>query len=259
MKRLSLLLTAATVGLLAWAPEASATCSEVDIAVVQDALAARFKNTQVASLKCAPVAGLFEVIAGSNVVYVNKDASMMVVGTIFDTTTPSFTKLTPEVGNKTAAAPGSGSTAPAAPAQTRVDWASMPAGSAVSWGTGGKYKVAIFTDLNCPYCQRLHQALKDMGDVEVHDYVGAILSQQSHEKATSVRCARDPAAALHLAYAGSDKLERADCAERQKIVAVNAFMDKMGWRGTPVVVRDDGEVQVGFRSPETLRAFLERK
>lgn len=232
--------------LAALAPQLAHACSDLDIASTRAGLSKRFTNTKVESVKCTDIDGLYEVIAGSNVVYVNKDVSRMIVGSIFDTSTPEMRDLTPDIGGKKKAVAMA----------KHADWSEFPADTAVVTGKGRKYKIAIFTDLNCHFCQGLHLALKGMDDVEVHEYVGSILNG-SGPKAEAVYCSKTPAAVIDKAYAGSKELGEGGCPAAKKAEGVNAFMSKKGWNGTPVIVRSDGLVMRGFPSPEALRSFLE--
>lgn len=229
------------------APQIAFACGESEITATAAALSKRFTNTKVDSIKCSPVPGLFEVIAGQNVVYVNGDASRLVVGSIYDTTTAELKDLTPDVGGKKKAAEMA----------KRADWSEFPAEAAVISGAGRRHKLAIFTDLNCSFCQRLHLALKGMDDVEVHEYVGAIL-KDSDRKSAAVHCSSEPQKVIDKAYAGSTELGDASCAAgAAKTKLVNDFMTRKGWNGTPVIVRSDGLVMRGFPSPEALRQFLD--
>jgi thiol:disulfide interchange protein DsbC len=96
-----------------------------------------------------------------------------------------------------------------------------------------KYRVTVFTDIDCGYCRELHR----------------------HKKAENVWCAADRKAALTAAKAGKDNPEK---------VCENPVADqfkageKLGVSGTPAILLDDGRLLPGYLPPEDLLRVLEK-
>jgi thiol:disulfide interchange protein DsbC len=70
----------------------------------------------------------------------------------------------------------------------------------------------------------------------------------------SVICAEDKAAAVERAYGDQDLAKRA--CDTSGLDANEAFARAHGFTGTPVLVREDGAVLLGFRPREFLESWL---
>jgi thiol:disulfide interchange protein DsbC len=118
-------------------------------------------------------------------------------------------------------------------------------------GAGNAPKVTVFSDFHCGYCRALHQTLKAMG-VRVTERPISILGTRAISE--SVICAEDKAAAVERAYGDQDIAKRA--CDTSGLDANEAFARAHGFTGTPVLVREDGAVLLGFRPREFLESWL---
>jgi thiol:disulfide interchange protein DsbC len=233
--------------------------------VVAHLLSARLPRTPVTKVDCGKIAGLCEVQAGSNIFYVDPSARFLIVGRVYDMATRQdltaarLLEINPDEllggaasaqsSNHGAALGGEARTSTASPdaASQKVSLAELPASGAIEWGGTGR-KVTVFSDFHCGYCRLLHQALKDMG-VRVAERPISVLGTRAISDA--VVCADNPAAAVEKAYSDQDISKRA--CDTSGLDANERFAREHGFSGTPVIVRDDGAVVLGFRP----RAFLE--
>lgn len=241
--------------------------------VVLAALKTRLPKTAVTRIDCDKIGSLCEVVAGSNLFYVDRSARFLVVGRVYDMetrqdlTSARLLELDPDrmIGGAVAAqrhadageATTSNADYPIKPAPQvgqgglrRVSLSSLPRDGAIIWGHGSR-SVTIFTDFRCSYCRALAGALDQM-DVRVIERPISVLG--SREIANRVYCSKDPARAVKAAYAG-EPLPEAKC-DTSGLDANERFARARGFTGTPVIVRDDGAVIEGYRPREFLETWL---
>jgi thiol:disulfide interchange protein DsbC len=237
------------------------------------ALKSRLPKTLVSNVDCDRIGSLCEVIAGSNLFYVDRSARYLVVGRIYDMetrqdiTAARLLELDPDrmVGGAVAAqrradageAKNVEADYPIKPVSQegqgsdhRVSLASLPQDGAIVWGRGGP-TVTIFTDFRCTYCRALANALDQMR-VRIVERPISVLG--SREIANRVYCSKDRQRAVKAAYAG-EPLPEAKC-DTSGLDANERFARARGFTGTPVIVRGDGAVIEGYRPREFLEDWL---
>ena len=237
---------------------------------VAHAVSARLPRTQVSKVDCAKVPGICEVQAGSNIFYVDPSARYLIVGRVYDMetrqdiTAARLLEINPDLllggaasvrgASEDAAYAPQARTGPApsaaqSPAQ-KVSLAGLPASGAIEWGGTGPH-VTVFSDFHCGYCRMLHQTLKAMG-VRVSERPISVLGTRAISDA--VICAEDRVSAVDKAYSDQDVPKRA--CDTSGLDANERFAGVHGFSGTPVIVREDGAVLLGFRPREFLEAWL---
>lgn len=128
----------------------------------------------VTSVRKSPIAGLYEVALGKQIVYSDASGRYVVLGNIRDTTT------------------GEDLTQARVDELNRIDFASLPLGDAIKVVHGnGSRKIAIFSDPNCPYCHKIEETLQTVDNVTVYTFLYPILSPDSTTKAKSIWCSKD--------------------------------------------------------------------
>ena len=220
---------------------------------VREALARYLPHTPIDVVDCG-LDDWCEIVTGENVVYTDKAASRLFVGRVFDLA--SGRDLTTEARARRALDLRNGATRVDATAEpTNVDWGSLPPESAVIYNHGAKRKIAVFSDLGCPYCRLLHGELSKIPDLEVREYLVSL--HGSRQEAQAVLCAEDRASAARAVYRG-ERLPPAenDCA-RGSLDRNNALFAEHAFQGTPVLVRDDGAVLLGARDRDALEEWIE--
>lgn len=239
---------------------------------LKDKVQAEFPKTPITSVDCKRgPANLCEVVAGSNVFYVTRDAGFAVVGAVLDLknkvdVTDQRLRELAAVGQVEAriggGAAGAAAAAPAsAPAasseENPIIRVTLPKTNAVVHNPGAPLKMTIFTDLNCGFCKKLHEDLKNVRDIEVTEYPIAFMAPDSPEKAKLALCGKDRVAAIDAIYSGGEVVTSGDCSAAEAAVAQNAeFARKNNINGTPMIIRADGRSNSGWLPQDELRAFL---
>lgn len=243
---------------------------QVSANAVAHAIASRLPRTQVAKVDCAKISGICEVQAGTNIFYVDATARYLIVGRVYDMetrqdlTAARLLEVNPDLLLGGAPSPREDSTetayvrdshgqaAPtAAPGMAeKVSLTGLPASGAIEWGGSGP-GVTVFSDFHCGYCRMLHQTLKAMG-VHVIERPISVLGTRAISDA--VICAEDRAGAVEKAYSDQEIAKRV--CDTSGLDANERFAQAHGFTGTPVIVRADGAVVLGFRPREFLEAWL---
>lgn len=260
-----------SLSLAAMAALLTGSATAPDGEIVKAALAKRLPKTQVTSVDCSKVEGLCEVVAGSNLFYVDKSARFLVIGRVYDMqtrqdlTAARLLALNPDMlvggsakANSAADAPdappasvGAGTRVTQAASPQRLDLSVLSKKGAIVWGSGAQ-TVTVFSDFHCGYCRALSQSLESM-NVTVIERPISVLG--SREVADLVLCARDKHAAVRAAYA-QDEIRTGPKCDTSGLDENEAFAKAHGLNGTPVIVRSDGAVMEGFKPKSQLEAWL---
>ncbi|MBA2721487.1 MAG: DsbC family protein [Methylibium sp.] len=187
----------------------------------------------------APVAGLFEVLIGTEVFYTDAEGAYLIRGEILDL--KNKRNLTEERIAKL----------------TAIDFDSLPLKDAVVWKTGsGKRRIAVFSDPNCGYCKRFEKELTGMKDVTVYTFLIPILGGDSPDKAKAIWCAKDSTAAYRnwMLEGTTPPRPLGDCAT--PIERNIELSRKHRVSGTPAIVFEDGVRVPGMLTADQLEKQL---
>jgi len=214
------------------------------------AIGEAFPNTEFDRVECDGFGPLCQVVAGKTVFYVDPEARHAFIGRLYDLTAQTDLTAAALAG----LAPTETAPAPTNTAQEgALNWDDLPLDAAILRHPGAPRKVAVFSDLNCGYCERLNAELAIATDIEVHEFlIGQI---GSAEASRAIGCAPDPAAAMDAYYATRD-VPDTSC-DRDIVAPARAAATRFGVRGTPSFVRPDGAVLSGFTDLPTLRAWID--
>jgi len=209
-------------------------------------LKALYPKTTFNSIKPAPIPGLSEVVMGENVAYVDASGRYFLFGHVYDM--QEGVDLTAR-------------TQPA-PASKRIDFASLPLADAiVSVQGSGKRKLAVFSDPDCPYCQRLAQALSKVKDVTIYTFLMPLdeLHPEARKRSAAVWCAKDRSKAwLDLIERGvAPKDVKANESCDTPMDRNLALASRLGVTGTPALFSEDGRRLAGAASTVQLERFLD--
>lgn len=127
-----------------------------------------------------------------------------------------------------------------------------------------KYQLAIFTDITCGYCQKLHHDLKSYQaagiSIKFLAFPRAGLNSVVAENMAKIWCAANPNKALDEAMASSSSLPmgRAEAACLDIVKSHYQIASTIPLQGTPTMVTLSGEPQVftGWLSPENIVARM---
>jgi len=216
MAALALAVMTATLGCSAQADQATDRLK----ATLQTRLGS---DATIKGIAKSPIAGLYEVNLGTQIIYSDATGDYLLVGDLVDAKTRH--SLTEARLNEL----------------NRINFANLPFADAVKVVKGdGSRRIAVFSDPNCPYCHQLENTLKSIDNVTVYTFLYPVLSADSTAKAKSIWCSADRAKAWE-----SWMLERhapaaagtCDTAAIDRNLSIGA---KMNVTGTPTIFLADG-------------------
>lgn len=210
---------------------------------IRNSLAVYLPGVTIDQIRPSAIPGLYEVSFDTRIVYVSEDGRYVVTGSLFDLehqqdlTKPRLRELRAKLIDSI----GEDNMLVYEPAQRR-------------------YQVTVFTDIDCPYCRKLHsqmaQYLAEGIRFRYLLFPRAGKNSPSYHKAVSVWCADDRHAAMDRATQGGDVPVRS-CAN--PVDAHMAAAEQLAIRGTPAIVLDSGEVIPGYLPPARLLQVLKER
>lgn len=145
--------------------------------------------------------------------------------------------------------------------ERKADLSSLPWGDAPVMGsTKATVKVAVFTDPQCPFCEKLHgeikKALAARPDVAFHLFFMPLKSHpDAYRISKSIVCS-DSLELLEASFAGRSVPDPA--CETDVIDRFLALAGELGIGSTPTLIFPDGNILSGFKPAEKLLEILER-
>jgi len=197
---------------------------------------------EVDAVQEAPIDGYQEVVVAGQVVYVSNDGRYLLQGSLFDVEQRRDL-------SQDALATVRKELMKLSPVQERIVFAPEDP----------LYTVAVFTDVECAYCRRLHQEIDEYNRlgiaVEYLAFPRAGLQGEDYRKMVSVWCAEDPRQAMTDAKSGRDVPERScdNPIARQYELAL-----RVGLQGTPLIITEQGSQMPGYVPPADLREALDQ-
>lgn len=219
----------------------AASAADPTAAVVLARLRKRYPATRFDAVRASEIGGLYEVVMGRNIAYVEPQGRYFVFGHIYDL--PANTDLTASrVSTLQAVAPGR-----------------LPAadGIVIRRSDQPTYRLSVFSDPACGYCRLLEKTLASLPDIEVTVYL-LPLQEGSEEQASQVWCAADRSQAWQarmLASSPADTSVPATC-DTSVFARNRALAAQLGIHGTPAIISSDGRMQSGALDRVALMAWL---
>ncbi|MGI8561312.1 MAG: DsbC family protein [Luteimonas sp.] len=197
---------------------------------------------QVDRIAAAPIAGFREVVVGGQVLYVSDDGRYLLQGSLFDV---AAKKDLSQVGL----------------AEVRRDLLKgVPEKDRIIFAPANpKYTVAVFTDVECGYCRKLHQDIAEYNRqgiaIEYLAFPRMGLASEDFKTMEAVWCAADRRKAL------TDAKNDRPVPVRKCTSPVRQHYDigqRAGLTGTPMIITEDGVQMPGYMPPDALRAALDK-
>lgn len=189
----------------------------------------------------SPMEGVYQVDLGDRVLFVSKQGEHLMIGDVFDT--GRGVSLAEELQQEKVLAVING-----IPESEMIVFAPEET----------KRTVTVYTDVDCPYCRKLHKDVPKLveGGVKVRYvwYPRSGVGTPSYDKAVSIWCAEDQQTAMDDAKL-NDKIVSASC-EPNPVEAQYQTGQQVGLRGTPTIVVDDGTIIGGYLEAQKLLASL---
>ena len=200
----------------------------------------KYPSTVIKSVASTNLPGIYEVVMGKNVAYVEESGRYFIFGHLFDMQTQ--TDLTE---GKVMAEQG-----------PKMDFKSLPLEDAITIVRGdGSRKVAIFSDPDCPYCKQLENNIANLTNVTIYLFMFPIeqLHPQSKAKSVAVWCAADRAKAWD-GLMRRNEVSNGSC--ENPIDRNVALAESLAINGTPTVILQDGSIIPGAPSAAKLEQML---
>ena len=215
--------------------------AEIDaVDKLKQALAKTMPLVKPDKISKSPIEGLYEVIVGSQVVYMSVDARYMIEGDLYNLITKENVSEKAKSAIRLAAINKLGSDQMLVYKPETV-----------------KNTITVVTDIDCPYCRRLHDEIPDYmkNNVEVRYIFMPLKGAADMSKTISVWCSDNQQKALDIAKSGG-KVEEKTC--DNPIKEHLKLARELGVRGTPAIVLENGELLPGYVPVAKLVAQLRK-
>ena len=215
-----------------------------DEQAIRDRLQRILPDTAPDTIRKAPVPGLYEVDYGPRVFYVTEDGRYLLQGSLLDLDTMrDLTALRKQALVRKAMA-----------ALKDADTILFPA-------RDEKYRVTVFTDIDCGYCRKLHSQIGGYNalgiSIRYAFFPRAGRGSDSWKKAVAVWCSKDRRKALTEAKQGRPPASKGTCPN--PVERHMRLVEALGLRGTPAIVLPDGDLLPGYVPPARLLTLLEQR
>tara|TARA_B100000787_G_C16107973_1_gene256751 strand:- start:64 stop:762 length:699 start_codon:yes stop_codon:yes gene_type:complete len=212
----------------------------------EDALREIMKNTYpelpIKSIQKTDYNDLYEVFIGSQIIYTNDTFDFLIVeGRVVDPKTKiDLTELRLEE-------------------LTQVNFEDLPLSDAIKVVKGnGKRKIAIFSDVDCPYCKRLEKKeLSNINNITIYTFLYPLaIHPEAKLKSKKIWCANDRSKAW-TEYIHNDNLPEnsGDC--KTPINKILKLGKDLGISSTPTIILSNGKRVPGAIPYEQLEEYLQ--
>lgn len=224
---------------LLWASHAYAA-DDVTVKLKQT-LQQRFPTIRIETVQPSPVPGLYQVIAGQQVVYTDASGDHMIVGRMMDTQTKHDMSADALDGYYT------------------VDFKTLPLNEAVKIVKGnGERKIALFADPDCPYCRQLEQNMRSMTNLTVYLFLFPL--EQVHPHATAdanaIWCSPDRATAWENWMLNRTPIPGGGSCAGNPIPKIQVLADSLHIHATPTFFLANGKRIGGVIPTEQIERLM---
>lgn len=221
----------------------AAAMAAADEQTIRRVVGANLSGGSIESVKKLPRGGLYEILVrgpeGPVLLYTDAAAEVVLFGKLYDSAT------------------GVNLTRARMREVTTIEWNSLPFQWAISRNrSDGRRQIAIFSDPNCPHCERFERSLAWLDDVSVHIFMYPIIKPESVRQTKAVWCSRDRAKAWNdLILERVRPTAAPDC--DNPVDELVALGRRLGVRETPTWFLRTGEMHAGEISAADLMPLLD--
>ncbi|MCU4414190.1 DsbC family protein [Acinetobacter sp. WU_MDCI_Axc73] len=231
MKNLLSVLTLSLLGI---------SLSHASIATVQQNLKKNFPDIPVQSVQTTPLKDIYEVYMGGQIVYTNDDANYFFIGNLIDNKHQK--NLTEESLQKL----------------EKIDISTLPLDQAIKHVKGNGQRVLyLFSDPDCPYCQRLEKQMASVDNVTIYLFLYPLksLHPNAEKIATQIWCSKDQYSAWENYLLNKKQpIKTTDC---QTPIQKNLELGKrLKISGTPTMFLKNGNRITGAMDADELNQLL---
>jgi thiol:disulfide interchange protein DsbC len=195
-------------------------------------------GSKIEDLRPTPIAGIYEFAQGADVSYLTADGKYFLDGNLYDMDTRQNL-----------------SEAHRMVARAALINAVPESEMLIFSPKNPLYTITIFTDIDCPYCRKMHSEMAEMNKLGVRVrylfYPRSGPGTESWKKAEAVWCSADRNAALTRAKTGAEVDLTKTCGSTP-IASEYALGQSIGVRGTPAIVTENGGYISGYFPPKEL-------
>ena len=220
-----------------------AATAMADEQTIRRVVGANISGGSIESVKKLARGGLYEVLVrgpeGPVLLYTDAGAEVVLYGRVYDSATGvNLTKVRMRD-------------------LTTIDWNSLPFHWALTTRRGdGRRRIAIFSDPNCPHCERFERDLARVDDITVHVFMYPIIKPESVRQAKSVWCSPDRAKAWSdLMLERIEPSAQPDC--ENPVDELVALGRRLGATSTPTWFLRNGEMNAGAMRMSELLPMLD--
>jgi thiol:disulfide interchange protein DsbC len=195
-------------------------------------------GAKIDDLRPSPIAGLYEYSQGADISYLTADGKYFIDGSVYDMNTRQ--NLTEERRTK---------------ARVALINAIPESEMLVFSPKNPIYTITVFTDIDCPYCRKLHSQIAEFNKLGIRVrylfYPRTGPNTESWRKAEAVWCAADRNEALTRAKAGGEVQTNKVCGPNP-VAREYALGQSIGVQGTPAIVTENGDYINGYMPPQEM-------
>ncbi|MEO9523953.1 MAG: DsbC family protein [Marinobacter alexandrii] len=227
-------------GVVAVAPS---TAGEVEDGIA-NRLTTAVPGLKVLSVRESEAPGLYEVQSNNgDTIYTTADGQYLLTGDLLKITNDGIANVTEE----------------ARASQREQTMADFGDDGVIRFPAEGEQKAVInvFTDIDCPYCRKLHEEVPQLNaygiTVNYYAFPRSGPGTPSFTKYESVWCAEDQQAAMDAAKGGRS-VASASC--ENPVLEQYQLGGRVGVTGTPAIVLEDGNMVRGYVPADNLAQGL---
>jgi len=219
---------------------------------IKQKLTQKLDGIHITDVSLSPLEGFYQVFYGSQILYVSYDGDYIFTGNLLNLGGPQLANLTDDAINMKAAQ--------LAPQRAAKIATLQESDMVIFKAEDEKYKITVFTDVDCTYCRKLHKEMPQLNKLGITvrylAFPRAGLGSSSYHKLVSVWCADDRQLAMNNA-----KLKREFTAKtcENPIADHYGLTREFGLSGTPAIILEDGELLAGYLPAARLAEHLSNK
>lgn len=198
------------------------------------------------SIAQSPIHGIYEIIVHSPIdsILVSEDGRYLIQGDVIDLSTRRLIPVNPRVKL----------------IKNALIAAIPEADKIVYKADNEKYVIHVFTDVDCPFCKKLHFGMQRMNELGITvKYLAAPLASlhpKAQGKMQKIWCAEDRKQALDD-YKHTGELPAVEACD-SPVVEQLMISQQLGVNGTPAIFLSDGTHLPGYLKPTALLAEIQK-
>ena len=198
---------------------------------VEKRLKDQYPATKITEVRESAIKGLYEVVMGRNVAYKDESGRYMLFGHLYDMKEQK--DLTAQRLDEI----------------NKIDVSALPLADAIKTVKGdGSRTLYVFSDPDCPFCQRLErETMPKLDNVTIYTFLYPLegLHPDAKRKAETIWCAKDRAKAWDD-FMTSGKLPEGRTRCDNPVERNIRLGSSLGINGTPTIITGDGAMVPGF-------------